>query len=68
MKRRRIKLICNSCGTILKWAEDKVITGHIYVEPCPNCVGQLDEKQMMKYEKENQKIKEESSEDTPYQC
>ena len=51
MKIRRIKLICWSCGTILKWREDPIMKGKIEVEPCPECVGKLTKQQREMYER-----------------
>lgn len=49
-KHRRIKLVCDKCGTQLRW-EENMYPGLIEVEPCPECVSQMDKEKRMMYEK-----------------
>lgn len=67
MRQRRIKLTCECCGTRLRWTEDAITRGLIFVEPCPTCVGNLTKEEKLKYEKKKQE-KKENNQDIPYQC
>jgi len=50
MKRKRIKLVCDKCGTQLRWKEDFSL-GLIKVEPCPECLQQMTKEQRIMYER-----------------
>jgi DNA-directed RNA polymerase subunit M/transcription elongation factor TFIIS len=58
MKHKRIKLVCDKCGTILRWKEDKYIPFMLIVEVCPECLQQMTKEQRLMYERGKEAVLE----------